>query len=124
MATAPKTIAEDTQKIIDAWSELAPTATFAGMTLAQFKIKVQPSFDTRTKIGTLEIDLKAQQDLRDQVDVPTEVANDQVVKAVVADVNYGDDSALYERMGYVRKSVRASGLTRKNKAAANAVKKS
>jgi hypothetical protein len=94
------------------------------MTLAQFKIKVQPSFDTRTKIGTLEIDLKAQQDLRDQMDVPTEVANDQVVKAVVADVNYGDDSALYERMGYVRKSVRASGLTRKNKAAANAVKKS
>ena len=63
-------------------------------------------------------DLKAAQDTRDQADVATCSKNDKVVKAVVADVNYGDDSALYERMGYVRKSVRASGLTRKTKAAA------
>ena len=47
------------------------------------------------------------------MDVPTTATNAAVVKAVVADKNYGDDSALYERMGYVRKSVRASGLTRK-----------
>lgn len=47
-----------------------------------------------------------------------------VVKAVVADVNYGGDSALPESMGYVRKSVGASGLTRKSKAAkTDAVKK-
>ena len=51
-------------------------------------------------------------------------AVDDLVKAVVADKNFGDDSALYERMGYVRKSVRASGLTRKSKAAkADAAKK-
>jgi hypothetical protein len=45
-----------------------------------------------------------------------------VVMAVVADKNYGDDRALYEKMGYVRKSVRASGLTRKSKAATAAAK--
>jgi hypothetical protein len=33
-----------------------------------------------------------------------------------------DDSALYEKMGYVRKSTRASGLTRKSKTATAAVK--
>ncbi len=124
MAIAPKTIADDTQAIIDAWTELAPTATFAELTLTQYKAKVQPSLDARTQIAKLETDLKAEQDLRDQVDVPTQTTNDLVVKGVVADVNYGDDSALYERMGYVRKSVRASGLTRKSKTAtAKAVQK-
>ncbi|MDE3068386.1 MAG: hypothetical protein KGJ60_12670 [Verrucomicrobiota bacterium] len=44
----------------------------------------------------------------------------EVVKSVVADKNYGDDSALYERMGYVRKSVRHSGLTRKKSGAQSA----
>jgi hypothetical protein len=36
----------------------------------------------------------------------------------VGDPNYGDDSNLYEAMGYIRKSERASGLTKKAKAAA------
>ena len=40
------------------------------------------------------------------------------VRRAFADVNYGDDSALYVSMGYVRKSARTSGLTRKSKAAA------
>jgi len=120
MATAPKTVAEDTQAIIDAWDELAPTATFAGMTLVQFKAAVQPSFDSRDKITDLETDLEAEQVNRGKVDVTTLQTNSDVVKSVVADKNFGDDSALYERMGYVRKSVRASGLTRKNKAAAAA----
>ncbi len=120
MAAAPKTIAEDTQAIVDGWAELAPMAMFAGMTLAQYKAIVQPSYDSRNKIGKLETDLKAEQDNRDKVDVTTGNTNDQVVKAVVADKNFGDDSALYEKFGYVRKSVRASGLTRKHKAAAAA----
>ncbi len=123
MAQAPKTIAADTQAIIDGWKDLAPAATFAGMTLAQYQAVVQPSFDTRAKIGELETDLKAQMDARDQVDVTTLQTNSDVVKAVVADKNFGDDSALYEKIGYVRKSVRASGLTRKTKAAAAAAKK-
>ncbi len=124
MATAPKTIADNTQAIIAAWEELAPTATFAGMTLAQYKAAVQPSFDSRQKISDLETDLEAEQVNRDTVDVTTIKTNADVVKAVVADKNFGDDSALYERMGYVRKSARASGLTRKAQAAkADAAKK-
>jgi hypothetical protein len=113
MAQAPKTIAVDTQAIIGAWNELAPTATFAGLTLAQYRAAVQPSFDTRKKITELETDLKAQMDARDQMDV---------VKTMVADNNFGDDNALYKRMGYVRKSTRQSGLTRKKKAAPVAAK--
>ncbi len=118
MGDAPKKIAASTQAIIDAWGELAPAATFDGMTLTQYKAAVQPSFDSRQKITDLETDLEGEQVNRDQVDVTTTATNAAVVKAVVADKNYGDDSALYERMGYVRKSNRASGLTRKAQAAA------
>jgi hypothetical protein len=118
MGDAPKVIAEDTQAIIDAWTELAPTATFDELTLAQYKAAVQPSFDSRQKIANLETDLEAEQVNRDTVDVTTTQTNAGVIKAVVADKNFGDDSALYERMGYVRKSTRASGLTRKKNAAA------
>ena len=40
-----------------------------------------------------------------------------VVKGIVGDANYGDDSDLLCACGYVRKSERASGLTRKSTAA-------
>jgi hypothetical protein len=36
---------------------------------------------------------------------------------VLGDPAYGPDSALYEALGYVRKSERKSGLTRKGKTA-------
>jgi len=39
-----------------------------------------------------------------------------VVNAVKGDPNYGDDSDLYDAMGYTRRSERASGLTRNAKA--------
>jgi hypothetical protein len=42
---------------------------------------------------------------------------------VVGDPNYGDNSNLYEAMGCVRKSERASGLSRKSIAAQAAAKK-
>jgi hypothetical protein len=118
MGDGPKKIAADTQAIIDAWGELAPTVSFNGMTLTQYKAAVQPSFDSRGKITELETDIEAEQVNRDKVDVTTTTTNAGIIKAVVADKNFGDDSALYERMGYVRKSNRASGLTRKTQAAA------
>jgi hypothetical protein len=118
MGDAPKVIADDTQAIIDGWTELAPTASFNGLTLDQFKAAVQPSFDSRQKIADLETDLEAEQVNRDKIDETTTTTNAGIVKAVIADKNFGDDSALYERMGYVRKSARASGLTRKKTAAA------
>lgn len=118
MGDAPKKLADDTQAIIDAWEELAPTVSFNGMTLEQYKAAVQPSFDSRQKITDLDADLVAEHVHRDKVDVTTGTTNAAIIKGVVADKNFGDDSALYERMGYVRKSDRGSGLTRKSKAAA------
>jgi hypothetical protein len=95
-----------------AWSTIAPNATFAGMTLAQFKTKVQPTFDTRAQIDGLNAQLTAAIDHRDTADVATNAAVQLVVSAVKGDPNYSDDSDLYDAMGYVRRSDRASGLSR------------
>ena len=108
MATAPKTVAEDTQAIIDAWDELAPTATFAGMTLVQFRPQCNPRSIRVTRSPDPERSGSGTVSHRGKVDVTTLQTNSDVVKSVVADKNFGDDSALYERMGYVRKSVLAS----------------
>src|SRR6185312_13722379 len=111
MAKAPKVYKSETQKIINAWETLAPDVVFAGMTLAQFKAKVQPSFDERETISTLRNDLLAALDRRDDADKVTSAACQKVIHSVKGHPDFGDDSGLYDAMGYVRKSARASGLT-------------
>lgn len=118
MPSNPQSVAADTNAIINAWTTLAPAASFGGMTLAQYQAKVKPSFDARTQIDNLNAQLTAALDTRDDADKVTADANQKVIKGVVGDPNYGDDSNLYEAMGYIRKSERASGLTKKTKAAA------
>src|SRR5712675_1884771 len=107
MAVNPKQISDDTNLIINAWNTLAPTASFGGMTLAQYKTKVQPSFDTRTQLDSLDAQVTAATDTRDNADVATLRTNQLVVNAVKGDPNYGDDSELYDAMGYTRRSERA-----------------
>jgi hypothetical protein len=120
MSQPPKQIADATSQIINAWNTLAPGATFAGMTLAQFKAKVQPTFDTRTLIDGLNAQLTAAMDNRDNADGVTSATNQLIVNAVKGDPNFGDDSDLYDAMGYVRRSARASGLSRGGKTPAPA----
>ena len=55
---------------------------------------------------------------RSEIDTIYSDANDmsvKVVNGVVGDPAYGDDSPLYGAMGFVRKSERKSGLTKKKK---------
>ena len=50
---------------------------------------------------------------RDNEDVSTMKMCERIKNGVVADPDFGDDSALYEALGYIKKSNRKSGLTRK-----------
>jgi hypothetical protein len=118
-----KKIENETNDIINAWNTLAPAASFGGMTLTQYKAKVQPTFDTRAAITTIETQRTSALDAREDADKVTGPTNLLVVNAVKGDPAHGEDSDLYEAMGYVRKSARKSGLTRKNNAAPEAVKK-
>src|ERR1022692_2775142 len=120
MGTSLKKTNEKTTKIINAWSTLAPGATFSGMTLAQYKAKVQPTFDTRATIDTLAAQTTSAHDARDTADTATAQVNQLVVNAVKGDPAHGEDSDLYQTMRYVRKSARKTALTRKSNAAAQA----
>ena len=98
--------------MVSAWTELAPTAQFAGLTLAQFEAKVKPSFDTRTEVSTLETQLKAARQSRKNADA---VSNDDalnIVNGVRSAPGFGENSALYKAMGYIPKNDRKSGLVR------------
>ena len=120
MADAPKNIIEASDLIKAAWKKYAGAATFGGMTEVQYEARIKPSYDIRGQIGDLQKQIEQLIRDRDAVDVVTNRTNGIVVKGMVGDINYGDDSDLYGACGYVRKSERASGLTRKNKTAAKA----
>ncbi len=122
---SPAAIADRLTLIATAWKANAPAASFGGMTLEEFNAKIQPSFDDRKKIKELEDETVKTTSERDDHDVKSSAAADLVVKGVMGDVKFGEDSPLYEAMGYVRKSERKTGLTRKTsavKAAAKVVK--
>lgn len=111
----PKDNGEKIAAVLQAWKDLRPDKSFAGMTLAQFTAKVQPSLDARAQIDTLNNQLTAAADQRDDADVESLKQVLLVVNAVKGDPAEGEDGELYEAMGYVRKSERKSGLTQKAK---------
>jgi hypothetical protein len=113
MPTAPKQIEADINSITKGWEELAADKSFGGMTLAQYKAKVKASLDARGTIRSLDTQMTAAIDARDDADGESSKANQLVVNGVKGDPAFGEDSDLYEAMGYVRKSERKSGLTRK-----------
>ena len=112
---APKKTAAKIDKIISAWETLAEVKIFGGMTLTQFKAAVQPSCAAREQISTLNRQLIAALDVRNDADVVSLSKVKLAVKGVLGDPEFGPDSDLYEAMGYVRKSERKSGLTRKKR---------
>ncbi len=98
-----------------AWLENAPVAVFAGMTLAEFKEAVKAPANLRDEILML-----AQQMERKQVESLRAIAAasevlDLVVNSVRGTPGFGMDSVLYGSIGYVRKSERKTGLTRKKR---------
>ena len=112
MAESPNITEKFLDDIINAWTELAPTAQFAGQTLAQFEAKVKPSFDTRTEVSTLKTQLTAARQSRNNADV---ISNDDafnIVNGVRSAPGFGENSALYRAMGYIPKNDRRSGLVR------------
>jgi len=112
---APKDTKAKIDQVVNAWETLAPTQSFGGMTLADFKTAVQPSQDAREALATLEQQMTAAKNARDAADQVSLNKVQLVVNGVVGDPDFGPNSDVYEAMGYVRESERKSGLTRKGK---------
>jgi hypothetical protein len=83
------------------------------MTLEQFKAKVQPSLDSRGQLVNLHNQATDSRTLRRQADAASLELAQLVVNGVKADAEEGENGSLYASMGYVPKSARRSGLTRK-----------
>jgi hypothetical protein len=109
----PKRVANKLQKLIDAWTTLRPTKSFAGMTLEQFVAQVKPSLDARGQLTTLQSQTTDSRTQRRQSDDASLELAQLVVNSVKGDTAEGEDGSLYAAMGYVPKSTRRSGLTRK-----------
>ena len=112
MGTSPKSYGDEITTLIDNWTQLAPTATLGGSTLAEFTATVKPSLDPRAKIKTLEAQIKEQAQLRDQADPASHAEYKRIVKCIAGDKAFGTNSPLYRALGYVPDDERASGLHR------------
>jgi hypothetical protein len=121
MAFNPKNNEEKMLKVLNAWKTLAPAKRFGGMALEDFEVYVQNSLVPRTRLKELNDQVMQQMALREAEDAVTMSKILVVVAGIIADPTEGDNSALYEACGYVRKDNRKSGLTRK-RVAAKAVK--
>ena len=85
------------------------------MTLDEFKAAIKPSLDARATISDAEATTAAAIVQRDNADTLTRSTVLRVVHAVVADKDEGNDGELKKAMGYVRRSERATGLTRRSR---------
>jgi hypothetical protein len=100
---------EKLNKLAGAWEDLASDKTFGGMTFTEFTAKVKPSLDARDAIQLAEPKIVDALTDHQLADVETLKQVQLVVSAIKGDPAFGEDSALYQAAGYVRKS----GLTRK-----------
>ncbi|MBI3852533.1 MAG: hypothetical protein HY298_19925 [Verrucomicrobia bacterium] len=114
MKINPKRIAKRLQTVIDGWERLRPSKTFAGMTLDDFKSRVAPSLSTRVDLSTLQTQATNSRTTRHQSDIVSNDLANLVVNAVKGDPEEGEDGPLYAALGYIPKSARRSGLTRKS----------
>jgi len=112
MPSNPNAAKQKLDQVVNGWETLRPDKSFGGMTLKQFKAAIQPSYDAREEIVTLDNKRLAAANQRDDADVKSLELLQLVINSVKGDPAEGEDGELYEAMGYVRKSERHSGLHR------------
>ena len=110
-----KTVREKCNVMNDAWFEGAPTVDFNGIMQAAFLADITAAAADDAEIGDLEAELKMKREVRDDKYIDLNDKRSKVGLGVAGSAAYGNDSPHYGAMGFVRKSDRASGLTRKTK---------
>ncbi len=88
-----------------AWREIAPEASFAGMTLAEFETKTAPLAQSVLRLQALDAQISAELKAREEAEI--------MAREAMRIVAHGENSQLYRAMGFVPLSQRQSGLTRK-----------
>jgi hypothetical protein len=96
-----------------AWNDYAPEKTFGGKQLSDLQTAVTTCKQDRGNIVNAENEMRGLIITRDNHDEDALLIREFLVNGVIGDPDFGPDSAFYEALGYVRKSERKSGLTRK-----------
>ena len=115
MAMSSRKTLDRFELFLHAWAKLRPGKTFAGLTLEQCTALIQPCRDVRAEIAESDLRLQSANARKATADSDFEKVLQRVINAVKADPEEGDDGDLYEAMGFVRRSVRGTGLTRRRK---------
>ena len=103
------------ERIRTAWSELAPAETFAGLALNEFVADTADSVTLREEIDATKAKLAGLYLQREHADAEARNIMQLVINSVRGNPVFGEDSALYRAMGFVPKSERDSGLTRRRR---------
>lgn len=111
----PKKAIESLETVEDALGELAPGEKFGEIVFADYQAQVQKSRVVRQEMIDLENQLTNKANERDTTDTEGLRMRELIVNGVIGNPSFGPDSSLYEAMGFIRKSERKSGLTRKKK---------
>lgn len=110
-----RSVREKCNVMNDAWFEGAKAVEFNGITQAAFLADIDAAAAADGEVGDLEAELKMKREVRDDLYVALNEKRSKVGLGVAGSAAYGNDGPLYGAMGFVRKSDRASGLTRKTK---------
>jgi hypothetical protein len=111
MGRNPKQAKEKFDKTVHAWSVASPDKIYGGISLEEYKKDVQASNEIRDEIAKLEELLRMKKDLRDEIDKKNLEKTERLIEIIIG--AEGRDSPIYQALGYVRKSERKTGLTRK-----------
>ena len=112
---SPKQTLIDLQTVLDAVTELAPEKSFGGIDLIEYSTQVGKSVDARGRIVDAEAQVVVEINKRDGTDDEGMKMRKLIVNGIIGDPDFGPNSTLYERCGYIREDDRKSGLTRKGK---------
>lgn len=110
-----KRVKEQCGTMYDAWFEGAKTVDFNGIAMAAFKTDIDAGAAADDEIEMLEAQLKLKREARDDMYAGLDEKRVKVGQGVAGNPDFGDDSPLYGAMGFVRKSERKFGLTKKKK---------
>src|SRR5882724_10531649 len=94
----------DIKRSLEAWEAHAPTSTFFGMTLKQFKDAVSPAIQLHEETDAARRRLSTLIRSRDIAQTKAMRLRQSVSFGIGGDPKFGEDSPLYDHFGYTRKS--------------------
>ncbi|MBS1795261.1 MAG: hypothetical protein JSS81_15495 [Acidobacteria bacterium] len=103
------------ERAIVALRSLPPETRFKKLTAAEILEQLERSMASRRRLEDLDNELALESVVRENEDERSLDVLEEFVDGVIGHADYGRDSALYESLGFVRKSKRKSGLTRRRK---------